>query len=78
MEFPVYLSKVLPTDSNGFAILDAAALNPRSGMNSTLPGRFQSYKGFEGNKDILVQIIDRMGEASSIVRDSKSCDFNVR
>jgi len=65
MDFQVYLSKVLPVDSEGFAIIDAAALNPRSGLlNPGFTGRNQP--GFI-DKNVLAQIVDRMGEASSIV-----------
>lgn len=72
MEFPVYLSKVLPVDSEGFAIIDAASLNPRTGLlNSAYSGRTAHQLGALDTK-YLAQIIDRMGEASSLVN---SCLF---
>jgi len=66
MEFPFYASKVLSVDQDGFAILDAATLTSRSNyLNSGPQTRLQPFAKYDPNRDYLVQILDRMGEASS-------------
>jgi len=66
MEFPFYVSKVLSMDQDGFVILDAATINNRSSyLNSAPQSRLQPFAKYDPNRDYLVQILDRMGEASS-------------
>lgn len=64
MEFPFSASKMFQTDMDGVVILDAASLNNRSSYLTS--SRLQPYAKYDSNKD-LVQILDRMGEASSRV-----------
>jgi len=72
MDFPVYLSKVIPVDSEGFAIIESSALNPRTGLlNSTFAARGTLDTNY------LAQIIDRMGEASSLVIKILISLFNI-
>ena len=68
MEFPFYVSKVLPLDDDSFAILDSnkpsqyAMTTPYTSAYPTkYPGKVES------NRSPLMQIIDKMGEASSRV-----------
>lgn len=68
MEFPFSVSKMLHTDHDGVAILDAGALNNRpSYLTSANSSYSQPFAKYDPNKEQLVQILDRMGEASSRV-----------
>lgn len=62
MEFPFYVSKALPTDQDGFAILDAGRMGSLNTTSYNL-GPYNSKS--DSTKGQLVQILDRMGEASS-------------
>ena len=62
MEFPFYVSKVLPAGPDSITILDAASVNVKSNSSQ---GHYVNK--FDSGKDNLAQIIDKMGEASSIV-----------
>jgi len=65
MEFPFYVSKVLPQSTDGITILDAASLNVKSThLSNASHGHYLNNSA----KDGLVQIIDQMGEASSIAQ----------
>lgn len=68
MEFPFYVSKVLPAEQDGIIILDAASMHSKSSyLNSTSYPHGQTYSKLDTNKDCLIQIIDKMGEASAFV-----------
>jgi len=63
MNFPFYCSKVIPTDQNGFAILEASNFS----RNSSILPKFGIRLISIASKEQIAQIIDNMGEASSIV-----------
>ena len=66
MEFPFYVSKVLPASPDNITILDAASVNVKSN-HLTNPSQGHYLNKSDSGKDCLAQIIDKMGEASSIV-----------
>ncbi len=69
MNFPFYCSKVITTDQSGFAILEASNFDRNSSIPTT-SSRI-SLICIE-SKEHLAQIIDNMGEASSIVNFSQN------
>jgi len=77
MEFPFYISKIFSIDQDGFVVLDASTLNSRSSyLNSAPQSRLQPFAKYDSNKDYLVQILDKMGEASSRAQGLKQVITN--